>query len=366
MLGKVKTHNRIFKKYSYEFLMLLIAISLILIGMFMIGMSILLISGIYFLLSKVFNVSKAWFWTLLFTIPVFFRLFIFEVRNVPSSSMEDALFPGDYVLVSKVGYSLPIAEFLGNNRPANQESLGLSEIKRNDVIVFKNPVDGKFLVKRIAGLPGDILKIGNQTLIINNHVVNPLPTVKFSYKIWTNDTIKFEQMAHDIGIFYNHRYEQGRVYAQSILNTIQKKRILNSPYIDSISYNPVFPSIPVFPIVSGFNWTGDNFGPVLIPKKGVTIEMNHKNYQLYRTLILNYEKTSLEHINGSYFIDKKKVIAYTFKQNYYFVMGDNHNYSVDSRFLGFVPESNIQGKVIYTLFSIDSNGWNWKRLMKPI
>ena len=146
----------------------------------------------------------------------------------------------------------------------------------------------------------------------------------------------------------------------------EAKTIENSNLVDSIvrnfkkikSYNTQY-----FPNDIKFNWNEDNFGPIIIPKWGEKIVLNKNNLPLYKKLIRDYEKNSLELINGSIVINGLKTNEYTFKQDYYWMMGDNRYRSEDSRSWGFVPEDHIVGKPVFIWMSIDgiNDGIkNWK------
>jgi signal peptidase I len=118
------------------------------------------------------------------------------------------------------------------------------------------------------------------------------------------------------------------------------------------------------------NWTVDDFGPVFVPKKGATIEIGPKNIAFYRRVIGVYEGNELRERNGKIFINGQEATSYTFKMNYYWMMGDNRHNSEDSRVWGFVPEDHIVGKPMIIWFSTRegtmSKGINWSRLFKVV
>ena len=119
-------------------------------------------------------------------------------------------------------------------------------------------------------------------------------------------------------------------------------------------------------------WTANNFGPLWIPKEGVTIPINKKTLALYGTAIVLYDHNENAAVQGDkLLIDGQQVTEYTFKQNYYFMMGDNRHNSLDSRYWGFVPEDHIVGKAFFIWLSIDNNSSfvnkiRWNRFFKLI
>ena len=136
-------------------------------------------------------------------------------------------------------------------------------------------------------------------------------------------------------------------------------------------YPPDFPDAPtiLFPFSSNFKWTRDNYGPIWIPKAGETIKLTVDNLPLYNRIITSYEGNTLEQKNDSIYINGQLSDTYTFKQDYYFMMGDNRHNSADSRYWGFVPEDHIVGIPSLVWFSSDKNNSfpkniRWKRLFK--
>ena len=144
------------------------------------------------------------------------------------------------------------------------------------------------------------------------------------------------------------------------------------PNIDN--YPPDYPDSwkTIFPFSENFEWTRDNFGPLWIPQKGVTVELNLENLPLYERIITSYEGNGLSvEDDGTIRINGETVTEYTFRQDYYFMMGDNRHNSLDSRYWGFVPEDHIVGKPALIWLSIDGNrkfpgNIRWRRFFKIV
>jgi signal peptidase I len=267
---------------------------------------------------------------------ILFRLLMFEVYNIPSGSMEGTLIAGDKVIVNKFIYGpasprslydIPwvntifrmnnIVEGVNCVRSWKYHRLnGVADIERGDVMVFnfsKNST--KCFIKRCVSLPGDTFKIVNGAIYNNNKLFN-----------------------------------------DSELTKNNKKGINNKPD----------PLLKIFPWEKSYNWTLDNFGPLVIPYKGMTIPLTVDNYILYSDMFDYYEDFKPVMRDGNYFLGEEQVKEYTFRKNYYFVMGDNRNNSYDSRHRGVIPEEQIIGKATTILFCSNKSGFKWNRLLKDI
>jgi signal peptidase I len=342
------------------------------------------------------NVSKKNAWTfypisflaiLLFSIV--FRVLIFEIYSIPSDSMEDTIQNGDKVLVNKLSYGprLPyspleipwinLAFSFGRNKGTKTDSIwwkyirlpGLTRIKHNHIIVFNSPKRfGEALIKRCIGLPGDTLLIRGEKIYANRQEIPMRGTTKLMSRIIFNNYAQAHSLLDSLDLDIYHNRPGMDKYINSILNENQIKLIGKYKFIDSviIEKNRRDTAYRTFPGSSLFKWSIDNFGPLVIPVKGMKVKLEEKNYLLYRATINRFENSKINEINGNYYIDGIKSYNYTFKYNYYFMLGDNRHVSNDSRYWGFVPEQYIIGKAFLILFSNGEEGLRWRRLFKII
>jgi signal peptidase I len=144
------------------------------------------------------------------------------------------------------------------------------------------------------------------------------------------------------------------------------KSYSNIKSIEPILKKPGEADPQVFPRSPIFKWNEDNYGPLVMPKRGWTIQLNDSTLALYRRAIEIYEHNKVD-VNGkNILINGKKAATYTFKMNYYWMMGDNRNDSQDSRYWGFVPEDHIMGKAWVIWFSVGEGKIRWSRIFSLI
>ncbi len=368
------------KKHKYKLsagLMFILLLCVFHLSWLAFGLAIL--TGLYIFIIHIRRINRNYFFFIPFmlfsavSLAVLTRLFVFEIYIVPSNSMENALFSGDYIVVSKLHYGpkLPRSPFdipwvnllfyLNKETSAKSGSpwwdytrfSGYSQTKRGDIVVFKPPGDGRnFLVKRCIGLPGDTLQIFNGKISINSRLLQEIPTIKQWSEVWFSNRKKFTDFAESIGLLYTIKSSiEKREYAEAFLNPAQRARLMRLETVDSLTCRLI--EGMAFPHDSEIGWTPDTFGPVVVPAKGTTIALNQRNYRIYRQAIKE-EGLSLYEMNGRLYNGARWLPNYTFTQNHYFMMGDNRSNSIDSRFWGFVPENKTEGKVAL-LFGVGSN-----------
>ena len=237
-------------------------------------------------------------------------------------------------------------------------------------LVITRPVDKREnFIKRCVAVAGDKLEIKNTVLYLND-VAQPFPAEsELYYNVQSSSPLDEEQL-QSFGIHTDPDLHEFMSYNDGmyIINMTQgeKKKVeaLKNVIKVEVQINQV--SNDLYPYYdTTAHWSVDNFGPLWVPKKGVSIPLTPDNYIRYERCISTYEGNVVETKNGKVFINGLEATQYTFKYDYYWLMGDNRHNSLDSRYWGFVPEDHVVGKASMIWFSWEK-GPRWKRFFNVI
>ncbi len=374
--------------------------------------------------------GREWFDAIIFAViaATFIRLFLIEAYTIPTPSMERSLMVGDFLFVSKVNYgarvpmtpvSFPFAHhtmplfgtkaYYDGIQWKYRRLPGFQKIKRNDVVVFNfpegdtvaleaqndnyyqminrsskdqihanftidsRPVDKREnFIKRCVAIAGDTVSMRDGMVYVNGEA-SPMPgTGGFSYLVEfkTPDVNyrTYKDMGFQIFQVDNKTFQfDGTPTMVEDLKKLSEVAKVTPLIMPANQYDPsIFPHDPNRP------WNIDNFGSIIIPKKGWTVKLDTANMPIYERTIRIYEGNKLEKVGSDWILNGKVATEYTFKMDYYWMMGDNRHQSADSRLWGFVPEDHIVGKALFIWMSVDGNSESifsrirWSRIFKGI
>ncbi|MBL7853918.1 MAG: signal peptidase I [Cyclobacteriaceae bacterium] len=358
------------------------------------------------------SVLREWWDAILFAVvaATLIRWLIMEAYTIPTPSMENSLLVGDFLFVSKFHYGTrtprtPLQVPLTHQKiwftdiPSYSDAIqlpsyrlpGFSSVKRNDVVVFNvpprflneykdYPVDLKTnYIKRCVAIAGDVLEIKNQQIYINGQPAENPPQMQVSYHVVSNDEINprnLEKLEIDPDDYnYLGRPDPNTAEYTMFISQEKADELAKLPYIKKVERIVEQAGIArevMFPSNNAKGWNRDNYGPITIPKEGMTIEISDSTLALYGETIKEYDHNeNVTYDSARLLIDGQPVNQYTFKQNYYFMMGDNRHNSLDSRYWGFVPEDHIVGKAFFIWLSLDKhasffNKVRWRRFLNLI
>ena len=374
------------------------------------------------------SVLKEWVDSVAFAViaATIIRWLFFSAFVIPTPSMENTLLVGDYLFVSKLHYGtstpatplqIPLSHqtIWGTEFPSYLDWIklpqyrlpGFTDIKRGDVVVFNLPVEhadlyhkyGNVLpnlkphpidlrtnyIKRCVAKSGDFFQVINGQVYVNGKPATNPSRMQNEYFVSTHGLV------NEVNVFKKNGISEFSAYTETFGDTISSNDSFGyivyttSAIIDKIkTYDFVKGASPLllkngqkepvlYPTTDLVGWNKDNYGPFLVPKKGMTVDLTPDNVAIYGDVIKCYEGHDPVSIEGNEITQNGKLLkTYTFKQDYYFMMGDNRHQSADSRYWGLVPMDHVVGKAVFVWMSIDPNPVNllhkirWERLFRVI
>lgn len=331
----------------------------------------------------------------------FVHTYFMQPFTIPTSSLEKSLLIGDFLFVSKFHYGAktPISPLAlpmvhdsvpKTSLPSYIKGIelpyfrlpGFQKVKRNEIVVFNWPSDslatmwgdtsGKFsykpidkktnYVKRCVGIPGDSLEVRNGYIYINGEktVLPDRAKPQFNYYVDTKVPFSYDEIVHKYNVNPTEASPLNREQTKYIINLDKEHALMmkKDAKVTSIrrnidakgSYDPA-----IFPHNPQYAWSQDNFGPIYIPAKGDVVALNEQSLPFYERIISEYEKNDFEIKDGKYYVNGQESKTYTIKQDYFWMMGDNRQRSLDARYWGYTPFDHVVGKPVFIWLSLDQN-----------
>lgn len=342
--------------------------------------------------------------------------YLFQNYKIPTSSLEESLLVGDHLFVSKVAFgprnpmtplSFPLAQhtmpvtgtksYFDKPQWEYKRLKGLGHVENDDIVVFNFPTGDTALtvvtnpdyyalcrmygrdvvrnnpeqfgevvwrpidrrdnyVKRCVAIPGDEFKMVDGQIFINGKAQQDIPTLQHGYRVFATSSLNKiklkelgvtkEDIASHQGNNYYIRMTEGTAAKIKAFSVV--KDVVRDVRPQGVSADDVFPNSP------DYNWNRDNYGPLKMPAAGETVALTLKNLPIYERIIKVYDgNNDLDVKDSTIYINGEIATEYTFKQDYYFMLGDNRHNSTDSRFWGFVPEDHIVGRPVFVWLSMD-------------
>ena len=312
------------------------------------------------------SAANEWLDAVIFAVIVvsFINIFFFQAFKIPSSSMERTLYTGDHLFVSKLTYGprlpqTPLTVPFTHNVIFGKESYstliqndyrrlkGFRNVRRGDIVVFGFPNGDTVLRKAPSEDYYSLCRFyGKQKVVSSLGPVIARPADKVDHYVKRCVAVPGDTLEIREGLVWIDGVKQETYPGMQISRNIEK---VQSDYRE------------IFPFSPDYTWTRDEFGPLWIPEKGATVQLTRENLPLYERIIRVYEHSSVE--------EALAAGSYTFKQDYYFMMGDNRHNSLDSRYWGFVPEDHIVGRPVVIWLSTDEGkrfpkNIRWGRFLK--